>query len=82
MGNMGKYLLLTFCFYGVLMYGQSEVGGIIMDADEKIPLEFVHVFNRKHSTISNTDGRFLLKQIMCMVRHVLKVLIRMNSISV
>lgn len=58
---MGKYLLLTFCLYGVLVYSQSEVGGIIMDADEKIPLEFVHVFNRKHSTISNTDGRFLLK---------------------
>lgn len=61
MGAMGKYLLLTFCLCGVVVHGQSEVGGIIMDADEKVPLEFVHVFNRKHSTISNTDGRFLLK---------------------
>ncbi|MDC6406802.1 MULTISPECIES: hypothetical protein [Maribacter] len=58
---MRRYLRLTFCLYGGLVLGQTEFGGIIMDADEKVPLEFVHVFNRKHSTISNTDGRFLLK---------------------
>ncbi|PIB29813.1 hypothetical protein [Maribacter sp. 4G9] len=58
---MRNYLLLLLYLSCTLLHSQTEFEGIIMDADEKIPLEFVHVFNRKHSTISNTDGRFLLK---------------------
>ncbi|ASV31225.1 hypothetical protein CJ263_13935 [Maribacter cobaltidurans] len=35
-----------------------------MDADEHTPLEFVHVFNRNNSTISNTEGRFFIKTLL------------------
>ncbi len=58
---MRNCLLLFLYLSCTLLHSQTEFEGIIMDADEKVPLEFVHVFNRKHSTISNTDGRFLLK---------------------
>lgn len=34
---------------------------MIVDSDGFDPLEFVHVFNRNNSTISNTQGRFFLK---------------------
>ena len=58
---MRKHLVLFFYLSCALIYSQTELEGIVLDADEKVPLEFVHVFNRNHSTISNTDGRFLLK---------------------
>ena len=58
---MRRQIFLSFFLYCFLVKGQGSFSVTILDADDHIPLEFVHVFNRNNSTISNTEGRFFLK---------------------
>ena len=61
---MRRQIFLSFFLYCFFLQGQGSFSGIILDADEQTPLEFVHVFNRNNSTISNTEGRFFLKTLL------------------
>lgn len=55
---MGKYLIIllfstSFCF------SQNHLEGIILDSEDKQPIEFVSIYNAKDNTMSNGDGKFL-----------------------
>jgi len=50
------YLMLLFA---TLSYSQNEKRAVILDKEDKHPIEFVNIYNSKDFTTSNEDGNFL-----------------------
>ena len=47
-----------FAFFIALGFAQNQKLSVVLDAENKQPLEFVDVFNRRDNTSSNADGAF------------------------
>ncbi len=54
-----KALSYAIFFVGFLSYSQHKLSAIVVDADDKSPLEFVGVYNDRDRTLTNGDGKFL-----------------------
>ncbi|WP_047419296.1 hypothetical protein [Cellulophaga sp. Hel_I_12] len=50
------YVMLLFT---ILSYTQNEKRAILLDKEDKQPIEFVNIYNSKDFTTSNEDGNFL-----------------------
>ena len=51
-----QYLFLCIGFFS---YSQNKLGGVVLDAMDKSPLEFVGIYNEQDHTMTNLDGKFL-----------------------
>ncbi len=49
--------LLVFC---QLSYAQHQQLGVVLDAENKTPIEFVDVYNSNDNTITNENGKYFL----------------------
>lgn len=54
-----KTIQIIIFVLGFLSTAQQQSGGVVFDADDNTPLEFVGVYNKKDHTITNADGKYL-----------------------
>lgn len=54
-------LVLLLLFYNFGWAQNYQTTNVVADAETKLPLEYVNVFNRIDNTVSNSDGSFIFK---------------------
>ncbi|MFS4469513.1 hypothetical protein [Maribacter sp. 2210JD10-5] len=55
---MKPIIRIVFSFITTLSFSQNSHEGIVLEADDRLPIEFVNVYNSKESTTTNEEGRF------------------------
>ena len=54
-----KHLIVLFSFFTISLHAQSQINGIVKDADSKKGLPFATITTEKgFSTIADVDGKF------------------------
>lgn len=58
---MSKVIFFIFLLFSINVVSQTNIQGIVVDSEDKSPIEFVDIYNSEIYTFSNENGKFFLK---------------------